>query len=64
VVQHATDGLAVVARTAEGHAATAMQVSASTEEQSAACEQMTTASALLLRGSTHLRNLVGELRTT
>jgi len=63
VVQHATDGLAAVARTAEGHAATAMQVSASTEEQSAACEQMTTASALLLRGSTHLRNLVGELRT-
>jgi len=63
VVQQATDGLAVVARTAEGHAATAMQVSASTEEQSAACEQMTTASTLLLRGSTLLRNLVGELRT-
>ena len=63
VVQCATEGLAAVARTAEGHAATAMQVSASTEEQSAACEQMTTASALLLRGSTHLRNLVGELRT-
>jgi methyl-accepting chemotaxis protein len=63
VVQCATDGLAAVARTAEGHAATAMQVSASTEEQSAACEQMTTASAQLLRGSTHLRNLVGELRT-
>ncbi|HEY5085794.1 MAG TPA: methyl-accepting chemotaxis protein [Gemmatimonadaceae bacterium] len=63
VVQRATDGLAAVARTAESHAATAMQVSASTEEQSAACEQMTTASALLLRGSTHLRNLVGELRT-
>jgi methyl-accepting chemotaxis protein len=64
VVQHATDGLAAVARTAEGHAATAMQVSASTEEQSAACEQMTTASTQLLHGSTHLRNLVGELRTT
>jgi methyl-accepting chemotaxis protein len=63
VVQCATESLAAVARTAEGHAATAMQVSASTEEQSAACEQMTTASALLLRGSTHLRNLVGELRT-
>ena len=63
VVQRATEGLAAVARTAEGHAATAMQVSASTEEQSAACVQMTTASALLLRGSTHLRNLVGELRT-
>jgi methyl-accepting chemotaxis protein len=63
VIQCATEGLAVVARTAEGHAATAMQVSASTEEQSAACEQMTTASAQLLRGSTHLRTLVGELRT-
>lgn len=63
VVQSATDSLAAVARTAEGHAATAMQVSASTEEQSAACEQMTTASALLLQGSTHLRNLVGELKT-
>jgi methyl-accepting chemotaxis protein len=63
VVQCATEGLAGVARTAEGHAATAMQVSASTEEQSAACEQMTTASAQLLLGSTHLRNLVGELRT-
>ncbi len=63
VVQCATESLAAVARTAEGHAATAMQVSASTEEQSAACEQLTTASALLLRGSTHLRNLVGELRT-
>jgi methyl-accepting chemotaxis protein len=63
VVQCATEGLAVVARTAEGHAATAMQVSASTEEQSAACEQMTTASALLLRGSTHLRDVVRELRT-
>jgi methyl-accepting chemotaxis protein len=63
VVHCATEGLAGVARTAEGHAATAMQVSASTEEQSAACEQMTTASALLLRGSTLLRNLVGELRT-
>lgn len=64
VVQQATEGLAGVVRTAEGHAATAMQVSASTEEQSAACEQMTTASAQLLIGSTHLRNLVGELRTT
>jgi methyl-accepting chemotaxis protein len=64
VVQSATEGLAGVARTAEGHAATAMQVSASTEEQSAACEQMTTASALLVRGSTHLRDLVGELRTS
>ncbi|MEO6779239.1 MAG: methyl-accepting chemotaxis protein [Gemmatimonadaceae bacterium] len=63
VVQCATEGLAVVARTAENHAATAMQVSASTEEQSAACEQMTAASSLLLRGSTHLRDLVGELRT-
>jgi methyl-accepting chemotaxis protein len=63
VVRDATDGLGLVAQTAESHAATAMQVSASTEEQSAACVQMTTASALLLRGSTHLRGLVGELKT-
>lgn len=63
VVRCATDNLAAVARTAECHAATAMQVSASTEEQSAACEQMTESSTLLLRGSTHLRDLVAELRT-
>jgi methyl-accepting chemotaxis protein len=40
-----------------------MQVSASTEEQSAACEQMTSASTQLLVGSRQLKGLVGELRT-
>jgi methyl-accepting chemotaxis protein len=40
-----------------------MQVSASTEEQSAACEEMTSASSNLLQGSKQLRGLVGELRT-
>lgn len=63
VVQSATDSLTIVARTAEGHAATAMQVSASSEEQSAACGQMSSASAVLLSGSTHLREIVGGLRT-
>lgn len=63
VVQCATDSLTVVARTAEGHAATAMQVSASSEEQSAACGQMSAASAVLLSGSTHLREIVGGLKT-
>ena len=63
VVQQAAASLEIVASTAEGHAATAMQVSASSEEQSAACEQMSAASALLLRTSTHLRALVGEMRT-
>jgi methyl-accepting chemotaxis protein len=52
-----------IAKTAEGHATAAQQISASTEEQSAACEQMTSASAVLLRGSTHLRKLVGGLKT-
>lgn len=63
VVQSATDSLTIVARTAEGHAATAMQVSASSEEQSAACGQMRSASAVLLSGSTHLREIVGGLKT-
>ena len=63
VVQQASASLEIVASTAEGHAATAMQVSASSEEQSAACEQMSAASSLLLRGATHLRAVVGELRT-
>jgi len=62
-VQDATTNLAVVVRTAEGHATTAMQVSASSEEQSAACEQMSAASVQLLRGSTRLREMVGELKT-
>lgn len=63
VVQQASASLEIVASTAEGHAATAMQVSASSEEQSAACEQMSAASAQLLSGATHLRAVVGELRT-
>ncbi len=62
-VEVAAHNLGSVARTAEGHAAAAMQVSASTEEQSAACEQMTTASTELLVGSRQLRGLVGGLRT-
>jgi hypothetical protein len=40
-----------------------MQVSASTEEQSAACEQMSMASTQLFHGSHVLRDLVGELKT-
>ncbi len=62
-VEGALQNLGLVAKTAEGHAAAAMQVSASTEEQSAACEQMTSASTLLLSGSRQLKGLVGELRT-
>jgi len=64
VVQQASASLEIVSSTAENHAATAMQVSASSEEQSAACEQMSAASAQLLSGATHLRAVVGELRTT
>jgi methyl-accepting chemotaxis protein len=62
-VEEALQNLGLVARTAEGHATAAMQVSASTEEQSAACEQMTSASTQLLVGSRQLKGLVGELRT-
>ena len=62
-VESAARGVTSIAKTAEGHATAAQQISASTEEQSAACEQMTSASAVLLRGSTHLRKLVGGLRT-
>lgn len=62
-VEGAMQNLGLVAKTAEGHAAAAMQVSASTEEQSAACEQMTSASTQLLVGSRQLKGLVGELRT-
>jgi len=63
VVEGAVHNLSVIARTAEGHAAAAMQVSASTEEQSVACEQMTSASTQLLVGSRELKGLVGGLRT-
>ncbi|HUQ20580.1 MAG TPA: methyl-accepting chemotaxis protein [Gemmatimonadaceae bacterium] len=62
-VQSAVANLDLVTRTAEGQATAAMQVSASTEEQSAACEEMTTASSDLLHGSRQLRGLVGELKT-
>jgi methyl-accepting chemotaxis protein len=63
-VNAATTSLDSIARTAEGHATSAAQVSASTQEQSAACEEMTSASVLLLQGSTHLRELVGGLART
>jgi hypothetical protein len=55
--------LGLVARTAEGHATAAMEVSASTEEQSAACEQMSMASTQLFHGSHVLLDLVSELKT-
>lgn len=62
-VEAAFQNISLISKTAEGHAAAAMQVSASTEEQSAACEQMTSASTQLLIGSRQLKGLVGELRT-
>jgi methyl-accepting chemotaxis protein len=52
-----------IARTAEGHASAAQQVNASTQEQSAACEEMTSASHHLLEHSTQLKSLVSGLRT-
>jgi methyl-accepting chemotaxis protein len=61
-VVSAATSLESIAKTAEGHAAAAEQVNASTQEQSAACEQMTSASNVLLHGSTQLRELVGGLR--
>ncbi|MGH7664445.1 MAG: methyl-accepting chemotaxis protein [Gemmatimonadaceae bacterium] len=63
VLVTAAGGIASIAKTAEGHAATAEQVSASTQEQSAACEQMNSASMHLTDGSTLLRELVKGLRT-
>jgi methyl-accepting chemotaxis protein len=62
-VEVAAQNIGLVSKTAEGHAAAAMQVSASTEEQSAACEQMTSASTQLLTGSRQLKLLVGGLKT-
>ena len=62
-VEIAAQNIGLVSKTAEGHAAAAMQVSASTEEQSAACEQMTSASTQLLTGSRQLKLLVGGLKT-
>jgi methyl-accepting chemotaxis protein len=62
-VDSAAVNLGLVARTAEGHATAAMEVSASTEEQSAACEQMSMASTQLFHGSHALLDLVSELKT-
>jgi methyl-accepting chemotaxis protein len=62
-VDSAAANLGLVARTAESHATAAMQVSASTEEQSAACEQMSMASTQLFHGSHALLDLVSELKT-
>src|SRR5258705_2735349 len=62
-VDSAAANLGLIARTAESHATAAMQVSASTEEQSAACEQMSMASTQLFTGSQALRDLVGGLKT-
>ena len=62
-VEVAAQNIGLVSKTAEGHAAAAMQVSASTEQQSAACEQMTSASTQLLTGSRQLKLLVGGLKT-
>jgi methyl-accepting chemotaxis protein len=61
-VRDATSSVETIARTAEGHAAAAEEVNASTQEQSAACEQMTSASNVLLEGSTQLRQVVGILK--
>jgi methyl-accepting chemotaxis protein len=62
-VDSAARGVTSIAKTAENHASAAQQINASAQDQSAACEQMTSASAVLLRGSTHLRRLVGGLKT-
>ena len=62
-VHGAASSIAAIARAAEGHATAAEQVNASTQEQSAACEQMSSASNLLIDGSTQLRQVVAVLRT-
>jgi methyl-accepting chemotaxis protein len=59
----AASGITSISRTAAGHAAAAQQVNASTEQQSIACGQMSSASAQLLEGSRELRQLVGGLKT-
>jgi len=61
-VQGAASSIETIARTAESHATAAEQVNASTQEQSAACEQLTSASNVLLEGSTHLKQVVAVLR--
>jgi len=61
-VHAAVASIETIARTAEGHATAAEQVNASTQEQSAACEQMTSASNVLLEGSTQLKQVVAVLK--
>jgi methyl-accepting chemotaxis protein len=61
-VQGAASSIEAIARTAEGHATAAEQVNASTQQQSAACEQMTSASNVLLEGSTQLKQVVAILK--
>jgi len=62
-VQDAAGGITQAARTAEGHAAAAQQVSASTEEQSASSEEMQSAAATLLASAVHLKEIVAGLRS-
>ncbi len=61
-VHAAAAGITQAARTAEGHAAAAQQVSASTEEQSASSEEMQSASAALLDSALRLKQIVAGLR--
>jgi methyl-accepting chemotaxis protein len=61
-VHGAASSIEAIARTAESHATAAEQVNASTQEQSAACEQMTSASNVLLEGSTQLKQVVAILK--
>ena len=61
-VHAAAAGITQAARTAEGHAAAAQEVSASTEEQSASSEEMQSASATLLESALHLKAIVAGLR--
>ena len=62
-VQSAADGITHAARTAEGHAAAAQEVSASTEEQSASSEEMQSAASTLLESALNLKQIVAGLRT-
>ncbi|HSJ65347.1 MAG TPA: methyl-accepting chemotaxis protein [Gemmatimonadaceae bacterium] len=61
-VLSASQGVATIAKTAEGHAAAAEEVCASAQEQSAACEEMNSASSELMEGSAQLRDLVRGLQ--
>jgi methyl-accepting chemotaxis protein len=62
-VQDAAAGITQAARTAEGHAAAAEQVSASTQEQSASSEEMQSAAATLLDSALRLKEIVAGLRS-